>query len=452
MNYFKLLIEKHLLVAAMILAIIIICFLPTNVQKVQATTNVEGPRVSNNVTRWDSVYFGHYPQSSNGSGGYNTDPIKWKVIKINGNTMTLVSEYKLDLQKYHTSRTAVTWNNSYLKQWLNSTFLNTAFSSGEQQSIFNDVNGKVQVLTKNEISDGNYGFINTISRAAKNTDYTIAKTQKLGGVGSDVINNGKGIYYGAYWLRETSSSKGLGAVYRGGTAGYVDTGTYYVDNTVIDVLPMIHIKADSSYWSPAGKIMSNGATAPAVPTGVKASRVNYNSAKISWNRVGEADGYQIYKYNNKKYVTISSVNSTSWTDKNLSLNKKYTYKVRAYWNVGNTKKYGGYTSTVSVKIPALSTPTGLNLTKRKGGGITAKWKSVTGASGYRIYYQCSYKKKGKSYKKSKTENTKNKSLKIKLNVSKGTKIKNYKVKVRAYRTINTKKVYGKWSKYKTIKF
>ena len=29
----------------------------------------------------DNIYFGTYQQSSDGSGGYNTDPIKWRVLE-----------------------------------------------------------------------------------------------------------------------------------------------------------------------------------------------------------------------------------------------------------------------------------------------------------------------------------------------------------------------------------
>ena len=30
----------------------------------------------------DNIYFGTYQQSSDGSGGYNTDPIKWRVLEM----------------------------------------------------------------------------------------------------------------------------------------------------------------------------------------------------------------------------------------------------------------------------------------------------------------------------------------------------------------------------------
>ena len=75
-------------------------------------------------------------------------------------------------------------------------------------------------------------------------------------------------------------------------------------------------------------------------------------------------------------------------------------------------------------------------------GIKVTWKKVKGASGYEIYtYGVATKKwkKKKDIKKTKYTFT---------NLAEKTKIK---FKIRAYKKVNGKKVYGVWSKAKTIK-
>ena len=46
------------------------------------------------------LYFGRYPQSSNGAGGYNTDPIKWRILENAGSKLFLMSEQILDYQQH----------------------------------------------------------------------------------------------------------------------------------------------------------------------------------------------------------------------------------------------------------------------------------------------------------------------------------------------------------------
>ena len=57
----------------------------------------------------DSIYFGTYQQSSNGSGGYNTDPIKWRVLSNSDEKLFLLSDQNLDVKPYNSSYTSITW-------------------------------------------------------------------------------------------------------------------------------------------------------------------------------------------------------------------------------------------------------------------------------------------------------------------------------------------------------
>lgn len=81
----------------------------------------------------DVVTFGRYEQDNNASNG--PEPIEWLVLDADGETATLISRYGLDAKPYNDAYTAVTWETSTLRQWLNSEFLNAAFTSDEQSRL-----------------------------------------------------------------------------------------------------------------------------------------------------------------------------------------------------------------------------------------------------------------------------------------------------------------------------
>lgn len=98
-----------------------------------------------------NVFFGNYPQSDDGDAG---SPIEWTVLDYDAGSdrALLISRYGLDCQRFDTEikiappenrplmllindAVKVTWETCTLRAWLNDTFLNRAFSSGEQKAI-----------------------------------------------------------------------------------------------------------------------------------------------------------------------------------------------------------------------------------------------------------------------------------------------------------------------------
>jgi ubiquitin len=67
-----------------------------------AASNLEGAQKS-------AVYFGTYKQSADGSGGFNNDPIKWRVLSNDDGKLFLLSDQNLDVFQYHTDDESVTW-------------------------------------------------------------------------------------------------------------------------------------------------------------------------------------------------------------------------------------------------------------------------------------------------------------------------------------------------------
>lgn len=368
-----------------IIVAFIICGLlfPINLAQAEASSSVNSPRIMDSVSRWDCIYFGRYPQSD--ASGATSDPIKWRVTKVNGNRIWMISDTKLDIQQFHTSNTVVSYANSYMKKWLNSTFLNKAFTAAEQGALIDAGNGKVQLISESEVSNSIFGFVSQASRCAKNTNYTIKKFQSLG-VSSSSVNTGNGIYYGAYWLRESALPGQGGKIKTVRNVGNISE-EFYVTNTKICIRPLICIDMNSTLWSHADKVMSNGATAPATPSNFNVVRSGDNTAKITWLSVSEADGYQIDSYKNgiyQGYHTAASQNYNTMNIKKLLTGTEYSYKMRAYWNVGDRKVYSGYTSLRTIQIPALSVPGNFKAKSDGFNKVTLTWERVGLADGYII--------------------------------------------------------------------
>lgn len=99
------------------------------------------------------VEFGRYPQTRDGE----ILPIKWKVLKIKNKKAFLLSKNTLDQKPYDsrfcetsplTQSKTVTWSNSYIRQWLNTDFLNKAFLDNEKKSIVRTNNTNVVYTLK----------------------------------------------------------------------------------------------------------------------------------------------------------------------------------------------------------------------------------------------------------------------------------------------------------------
>lgn len=107
------------------------------------TSQIEGGQAS-------SVYFGNYQQSSDGSGGYKTEAVKWRVLSNANGKLFLLADQNLDVKPYNSSYTSITWEKSTIRSWLNGygasennsgtdyssdNFIDTAFSNEEQGAI-----------------------------------------------------------------------------------------------------------------------------------------------------------------------------------------------------------------------------------------------------------------------------------------------------------------------------
>ncbi|MBQ7066809.1 MAG: fibronectin type III domain-containing protein [Lachnospiraceae bacterium] len=176
----------------------------------------------------------------------------------------------------------------------------------------------------------------------------------------------------------------------------------------------------------------------------KISKNYTKKVKLSWTKMKDAQGYQIYQYKSKKWKKVSTLKKgTTKTKviKKLKPGTTYKFRIRAYKKENGKTIYTKYTNlkvmTRPSKVKIKSTTAG---TKK----LTLKWKKVK-ASGYEVQY-CTSKKFKKNVKKVTVKKSKTKATIKKLKSG-----KTYYVRIRAYSKVNGKKYYGAYSTVKKVK-
>ena len=80
-----------------------------------------------------TVIFGQYEQDADGSNG--EEEIEWLVLAREDDKALLISKYALDSKPFNSVNKKAVWENCTLRNWLNETFLNIAFSEEDQKHI-----------------------------------------------------------------------------------------------------------------------------------------------------------------------------------------------------------------------------------------------------------------------------------------------------------------------------
>ena len=224
----------------------------------------------------DNLYFGTYQQSSDGNGGYNIDPIKWRVLENADGLLFLLSDQNLDVFQYHTDWEEITWERSTMRSWLNGygasenadgdsgtdytsdNFIGTAFSEKEQKAIAettvvnddnpnhntdggNNTTDKIFLLSIAEASNSSY-FADDASRISTNTAYVVDG----GKIGGDMYSAGKGDWW---WLRSPGGDDHSAAGVAGN--GDVDNAGVTGDDKDRAVRPAFHLDLNSVLFTSA---------------------------------------------------------------------------------------------------------------------------------------------------------------------------------------------------------
>ncbi|MCC3866126.1 DUF5011 domain-containing protein, partial [Terrisporobacter petrolearius] len=179
-----------------------------------------------------------------------------------------------------------------------------------------------------------------------------------------------------------------------------------------------------------------------VVSNVEAKSKSYSSNNITWSKVDNVDGYEIYRATSKNGAyslnkTVTSGSTLSYSNTGLTTGKTYYYKVRAYKVVDGEKQYGDFSQVVS-SSPKLSSTTAKSASAAYNSNKVT-WSKVSGTSGYEVYRATSKTGKyslKKTVKSGSTLSYSNTGL---------TTGKTYYYKVRAYKVVDGKKQYGNFS-------
>lgn len=181
-------------------------------------TNVQQAKTAPYRIPGNVVMFGHYEQDNNTANG--PEPIEWIVLDIKNEKVLLLSKYGLNTKPYNTEEINVSWEKCTLRDWLNSEFLQSAFSEEERGAILtteldndnfqggniwneetvNDTKDQIFLLSSSEA----YEFLNVkqddrdnIKARVAPTAYTIAQDIWL----DDYYKTDDGKATGWWWLR-----------------------------------------------------------------------------------------------------------------------------------------------------------------------------------------------------------------------------------------------------------
>ena len=240
------------------------------------TSQIEGGQAS-------SVYFGNYRQSSDGSGSYNADPVKWRVLANDENSsgkLLLLADQNLDVKPYNSSYTSITWEKSTIRSWLNGyganennygtdyssdNFIDTAFSSNEQSAIAethvynatqsdgssnpnpsystsggNNTTDKIFLLSIEEANNSSYFPNGDSARVSTNTAY-VAGHSGMYGVG-----------VADYWWLRSPGDSAFRVVRVRDNGGVLITGSI-VNSTAGAVRPAFNLNLNSVLFTSAAE-------------------------------------------------------------------------------------------------------------------------------------------------------------------------------------------------------
>lgn len=151
-----------------------------------------------------------------------------------------------------------------------------------------------------------------------------------------------------------------------------ETTTKQVETKVADKITMPKVKklkkkTKYSYYKGVKSIKKNGKP--------NWGKIKYQyGIKLIWSKVKNADGYEVYRYENAKgcWTKIKTVKKTTYTLTNMLEGEKVKIRVRAYKKTKSGNEYGKYSGVLSFKTKDMYTKTYKN---GKTKGFYSKWAS-----------------------------------------------------------------------------
>ena len=171
----------------------------------------------------------------------------------------------------------------------------------------------------------------------------------------------------------------------------------------------------------------------------KALRTSSTSIVLSWDKVSDANGYEIFRATseNGKYIkvkTITNNDTITNTSTGLQDGTSYYYKIKAYKETDGKKEYIKQASLKAVTNPVK--PINLKAVNSTKNSIQISWDKVDRATGYEVFRSTS---ENSNYVRVKTITDNNTTQIISPNLKEDT---TYYYRVKAYIEVDGKKIYS----------
>lgn len=239
---------------------------------------IYGTSGSSRYYNWSDFDMYHY---------FKYEPIKWRVLKVNGNQALLLTDIALDDQQYNTVNGSITWETSTIRSWLNGygtssnkqgrdysskNFIGSAFSEDEKSAIVN-----ISVVNDDNINWATEGGNNTTDKI-----FLLSESETYGGTVSHGFVSSRSIYDEARRSKSSTYAKAMGTgapddAYKGNCwwwlrspgddiyyaayvnyDGYVRSNGGSVDNNDHGVRPALNFNLSSNLHTYAGTVSSDG--------------------------------------------------------------------------------------------------------------------------------------------------------------------------------------------------
>lgn len=194
-------------------------------------------------------------ENDNSYSYFKWEPITWKILKADDSELFLMSNEALDAAAYDDlSNTSYDWENSSLRNWLNGTFYNAAFSGTEKNAIINktvqnEANPSYSTSGGNSTQDNVYLLSIQEAETSVNGfkgDSSETSARKLQS-SSYACRKGADTGKSRYWLRSPGMSSSYGAIIA--ADGSVYRQGIHKANNVLAVAPVLHVSKASASWS-----------------------------------------------------------------------------------------------------------------------------------------------------------------------------------------------------------
>lgn len=211
-----------------------------------------------------TVRFGAYEQDGNAG----KDALEWTVLDVQGDKALIITKNVIDFQRYYPNlQTAVTWENSSLRSWMNNHFIQEAFSDEQRNNIYttalsNDSNPVYGTAAGAGTNDKVFAL-----SAAELEKYMPYEEDRMAVCTTAAFSNGTALSGGAdsalhspelgtsYWWLRTPGVFDYGAMY----VHYTGSARYdgmAAANTIVGVRPAMWVNKN------AVEVMAENTTAP----------------------------------------------------------------------------------------------------------------------------------------------------------------------------------------------